>query len=41
LKFRVAWQIFAVVLNTVSRTEANVETVRSKLDRKEDLKILN
>lgn len=30
-----------VVLDTVSRTGANVETVRSKLDRIEDLEILN
>lgn len=30
-----------VVLDTLSRTDANVETVRYKLDRKEDLDILN
>src|SRR5579862_1194027 len=30
-----------VVLDTVSRTGAIIETVRSKLDRREDLEILN
>ena len=30
-----------IVLNSVSRTEANVETMKSKLDRRENLDILN
>jgi hypothetical protein len=30
-----------VVLDTVKRAEANIETLRSKLDRKEDLEVLN
>ncbi|CZR65340.1 related to nucleoside phosphorylase [Phialocephala subalpina] len=33
--------ILSEVLDTVSKTEANVETMRSRLDRKEDLEILN
>ncbi|KAF7155865.1 hypothetical protein CNMCM5623_008745 [Aspergillus felis] len=33
--------ILGQVLDTVQRTEANIETLRSKLDRKEDLEVLN
>ncbi|KAF7131364.1 hypothetical protein CNMCM5793_004535 [Aspergillus hiratsukae] len=33
--------ILADVLDTVRRTEGNIETMRSKLDRKEDLEVLN
>ncbi|KAF4158277.1 hypothetical protein CNMCM6936_005011 [Aspergillus lentulus] len=33
--------ILGKVLDTLQRTEANIETLRSKLDRKEDLEVLN